>query len=113
MLLRRVLFIGIFAISLLALPQISEIQAGDMYGWVGRRYYGPKPYYMGNPRIIDPNPVTGGLQTGTKRAPSQTAVDDSRKAYPYGYFGAQYRPYSVSSKNFYNDYSQWSYCRGY
>jgi hypothetical protein len=49
------------------------------------------PYYAENPRKIPAAP----------------------QAYPYGYFGAQYRPYSVIHKGYYHDVFQWSYRTGY
>jgi hypothetical protein len=49
------------------------------------------PYYAGNPRPIPPRPV----------------------AYPYGYFGAQYRPYFDLHRGYYYTYHQWTYSTGY
>ena len=33
--------------------------------------------------------------------------------YNWGYFGAHYRPFSVSHTGYYNDFVQWGYRRGY
>ncbi len=33
--------------------------------------------------------------------------------YNWGYFGVKYRPWSVSHKGYYGDFSQWGYRRGY
>jgi hypothetical protein len=49
------------------------------------------PYYAENPRQI-------------ARAP---------QAYPYGYFGAQYRPYSIIHQGYYHEFFLWSYRTGY
>ncbi|MBN2579496.1 MAG: hypothetical protein JXB10_10930 [Pirellulales bacterium] len=49
------------------------------------------PYYVGNPRQPAP----------------------ARQAYPYGFFGAQYRPYYVYHKGYYNNFAQWSYRTGF
>jgi hypothetical protein len=49
------------------------------------------PYYAGNPRSIPPKPA----------------------AYPYGYFGAQYRPYVDLHRGYYYNYFQRTYGFGY
>lgn len=80
---------------MLSLSLSTDLKAAEQYGWVNKRYHGPVPYYVGNPRIIEPN------------------QDIYPRAYPYGYFGVHYRPYTVSHHNYYNDYSQLSYRQGY
>jgi hypothetical protein len=99
---RRILLV-LFAISLFSIFQKDLLQAGDQYGWVHGHFRGPVPYYVGNPKPVDPHQKTSAA----------LPVEASPRAYPYGYFGAQYRPYTVSHQNYYNDFSQWSFRRGY
>jgi len=33
--------------------------------------------------------------------------------YQWGYFGAEYRPASISHHGYYGDFTQWGYRRGY
>jgi hypothetical protein len=89
-------------VCLFSILQPASAQAGELYGWVGRRYYGPTPFYVGNPRGIEPGKAFPTLHN-----------DSNPHAYPYGYFGAQYRPYTVTQRNYYHDYDQWSFRRGY
>jgi hypothetical protein len=99
----RRISIALFAIFFFSLVHGSTLKSADLYGWVQGRYRGPVPYYMGNPKRIE----------SAQSAPIVHPPEPSPRAYPYGYFGAQYRPYGVSSTNYYNDYNQWSFRRGY
>jgi hypothetical protein len=104
----------LLAIALFTSAQQTMLKAEEQYGWVKGHYRGPVPYYIGNPRTIpiaEPRPVV--LNTKTKQPSPISQVEASPRAYPYGYFGVQYRPYSVSQSNYYKDFSQWSFRRGY
>jgi hypothetical protein len=108
----RWIFFALFTIILLSMSWSAGLWAGDQYGWIGRRYYGPVPYYVGNPKLIEPSPSAAGT-ISMRSCPPQQSIAGPR-AYPYGYFGAQYRPYTNSRRyNYYQDYSQWSFSRGY
>jgi len=109
---RRILLILLAITSFLLLLE-TGLSAGEFYGVVRGRYHGPEPYYVGNPKRVE---ITQSAITffpkGTTRSSTPLRWDDTR-AYPYGYFGAQYRPYFVTHRNYTNDYSQWSLMRGY
>lgn len=110
---RRILNV-LLMITLFSLYISAGLSAAEQYGWVYGRYRGPVPYYIGNPKSIDiaqtaPVAVPARNVQSSQPLPSEASLH----AYPYGYFGAQYRPYSVSFRNYYNDYSQTSYRRGY
>jgi hypothetical protein len=99
------------AIALFSLTQSAEVFGAELYGWIHGCYHGPAPYYIGNPKNMDiarTVPGAGAIQS----YPAQQG-ETGLHAYPYGYFGAQTRPYSVSHRNYYNDFSQWSFRRGY
>ena len=109
---RRRLF-ALIAIVLFSLSATGGVFGAELYGWIGRQYYGPKPYYVCNPKMVandesGPNTAGGAVYFN----PSLTG-GACPSAYPYGYFGTQTRPYSVSSRNYYNDFIQWSFRRGY
>jgi hypothetical protein len=110
---RRILNV-LLMIALFSLFASASVSAADQYGWVNGRYRGPVPYYIGNPKNIPIDqkaPVAVAAQANVPVAPMPR--DGSLHAYPYGYFGTQSRSYSFSFRNYYNDYLQTSYGRGY
>jgi hypothetical protein len=109
--LRRVSIV-LLAFILFTLSQSTWLNAVEQYGWINGRYYGPTPYYIGNPKIIDVPPSQPITITG-RRKQATTQIEPNHQAYPYGYFGTQSRAHSVFSSNYYNDFNQWSYRRGY
>jgi hypothetical protein len=82
--------------------------ADQQYGRLSAYMRTPTPYYMGNPKLILPK-----ANISSRTARNATVQTSERRAYPYGYFGAQTRPYSTKSAGYYNDYTQTSYGRGY
>jgi len=110
----RLILIVLFLISIFSLQQPSLLSAAEQYGLIHGCYHGPVPYYIGNPKSID-IAQTGSAVFPERKIQSYPSLQEeaSPHAYPYGYFGAQYRPYSVSHRNYYNDFSQWSFRRGY
>jgi hypothetical protein len=110
---RRILNM-LLMVTLFSLYASADLLAAEQYGWVYGRYRGPVPYYIGNPKNIEvaqPVPVYVNAKTMQPSAPLPNQAN--MHAYPYGYFGTQYRPYTVSSRNYYNDFSQTSFRRGY
>jgi hypothetical protein len=107
---RRILNV-LFAITLFSLIQPAGLSGAELYGWIHGCYHGPAPYYIGNPKNIDIAQTVPGV--GAIESYPALQGEASLHAYPYGYFGAQSRPYSVSHRNYYNDFSQWSFRRGY
>lgn len=113
MLQRRILFF-LSAITLFSLCSSADLWGAELYGWVYGRYHGPVPYYMGNPQVIEiAQSGPGAVAAGTAKSYPPVQGEAYPGAYPYGYFGAQSRPYSVTHRNYYNDFSQWSFRRGY
>jgi hypothetical protein len=109
---RRILF-ALLAIVMFSLPAPGGLFGAQYYGWIRHEYYGPVPYYICNPKEVENNetgPNTRGGAVWSNRSLSGGACPS---AYPYGYFGTQSRPYSVSHQNYYNDFIQWSFRRGY
>jgi len=105
---------ALLTIALFSLSRSASLSAGEQYGWVKGRYHGPVPYYVGNPKRIEPSQSARAAFAGSTISSSPLQQGDaSPRAYPYGYFGAQYRPYSTWHRNYYNDYIQWSFSRGY
>jgi hypothetical protein len=110
MALRRILLVLIGIVLILQLRGLN-LAAAEYYSWVHGSYYGPTPYYVGNPKQIDPVQATSAAGASQSSPTQHSGV--SPRAYPYGYFGAQYRYYTLSHKNYTNDYIQWSLRRGY
>jgi hypothetical protein len=84
----------ILSAAIIALTALSSSAASSWGYSLGRRVHlvdRTVPYYAGNPRPIVP----------------------ARPAYPYGYFGAQYRPYSTLHYGYYREFYQWSTRAGY
>jgi hypothetical protein len=100
---RRCILLVLVTIAMVWISGSGNLHAEELYGWVHKTYHGPIPYYVGNPKNIDPYPYA---------YPPPQGIAGPR-AYPYGYFGTQSRPYSVMSENYYSDFSQWSFRRGY
>jgi hypothetical protein len=98
-------------ISAFLLSASAGLSAAEQYGWVYGRYRGPVPYYVGNPKSVDIVPAA--VSANTNQSHPMPPGGANVPAYPYGYFGAQYRPYTVSNRNYYNDFSQLSFRRGY
>ncbi len=86
----------------------SAAPAGEPFGKLAPYWRAPTPYYVGNPKTIaqkrDVPPQT--LQW----ARTHTAYP---RAYPYGYFGAQARPYRYASSGYYNAADQTTFGWGY
>jgi hypothetical protein len=82
--------------------------ADQQYGRLSAYMRTPTPYYLGNPKLILPK-----TNISSRTARNATVQTSERRAYPYGYFGAQTRPYSTKSAGYYGDYTQTSYGRGY
>jgi hypothetical protein len=111
---RQAILLVLLTIALFSLSLPSGLQAAEQYGWGHGHYRGPIPYYIGNPKTINPDKVTPPLyRSGVASSSPSTQREASPRAYPYGYFGAQYRPYVVTGSNYYNDFSQLSLRRGY
>jgi hypothetical protein len=111
--LRRILIV-FSAIFLFSLSASAGLRGAEQYGWIGKHYYGPVPYYICNPKVVENNetgPVGGGARAVFFNSSLSGGACPS--AYPYGYFGTQSRPYSVTHQNYYSDFSQWSFRRGY
>lgn len=110
---RQILIVSI-AIIIFALFPATGLKAEQWYGWIHGGYYGPVPYYICNPKSIDPDQAaSAAYPSGGIVSPGSSQSEPCPRAYPYGYFGAQYRPYTVWHRNYYNDFTQWSYRRGY
>jgi hypothetical protein len=110
---RRILFV-LFAIVLFSLSPSAYLWGADLYGWIGKQYHGPVPYYICNPKVVAiAQPGPGAVAGGAVISNPSLSGGACPSAYPYGYFGTQSRPYSVTHQNYYNDYSQWSFRRGY
>jgi len=82
--------------------------ASEPFGRLAPYWRTPTPYYVGNPKVIPPK----------KEAPPRTAQyarthSAYPHAYPYGYFGAQTRPYSAKSLGYYENADQTTYGWGY
>jgi hypothetical protein len=98
----------LFALTTFGLISFSSpVFAGEPYGRLAPYWRTPTPYYVGNPKVIEP-----------RKAPSRIAQNIRQPspgpyAYPYGHFGAQMRPYAARSFGYYNDYYQTSYGFGY
>jgi hypothetical protein len=114
--LRRSFFV-LFSIALFSLASSESVWGAELYGWIANHYYGPTPYYLCNPKtvaVIPPiPPKPGAVPTKAVIVNPSLSGGACPSAYPYGYFGTQYRPYSVTHQNYYNDYIQWSFRRGY
>jgi hypothetical protein len=105
--------LALLTIAVFSLSAAGELFAAEYYGWIRHDYYGPAPYYLCNPKEVaskETGPNTRGGAVWVNQSLTNGACPS---AYPYGYFGAQTRPYSVSHKNYYNDFIQWSFRRGY
>ena len=113
MLQRRILLV-LFAIVLYSLSASADILGAELYGWIHGQYYGPVPYYICNPKVVAVGqPGPGAIAGAAVISNPSLSGGACPSAYPYGYFGAQTRPYSVSFRNYYNDFTQWSFRRGY
>jgi hypothetical protein len=111
--LRRILFV-LFAIALFSMYASGRLLGAELYGWVSGRYHGPVPYYICNPKAVEiSQPGPGAIAAGAVISNPSLSGGACPSAYPYGYFGAQTRPYSVTHTNYYHDFSQWSFRRGY
>jgi hypothetical protein len=104
----------LFATALFLLMQSAWVSGAELYGWIHGHYYGPAPYYLGHPKNVDvaQTAPVNGAERAVQNCPAMQG-QAGPAAYPYGYFGAQSRPYSTSHVNFYHDFSQWSFRRGY
>jgi hypothetical protein len=95
------LFFGLVAAT-------ATVSASEPFGKLAPYWRTPMPYHLQNPRTIPP-----------KTTPAPRTADESRAklvgpyAYPYGYFGAQTRPYSYKSSGYYKDIPQTTYGWGY
>ena len=85
---RQILMV-LFLLSFFALQQPSLLSAAEQYGWIHGRYYGPIPYYVGNPRSIEIT-QTGSAVFPERKIQSYPSLqgEASPHAYPYGYFVA-------------------------
>jgi hypothetical protein len=86
----------------------STASATEPFGRLAPYWRTPTPYYAQNPRLIQPKKDVPP-QTVQKSRPQPTGPH----AYPYGYFGAQTRPYAAKSFGYYEAFSQTSYGWGY
>jgi hypothetical protein len=82
--------------------------AEEPFGKLAPYWRTPTPYYVCNPKTIMPK----------RNVPPQTAQYARThmtcpRAYPYGYFGAQPRPYSYKSTGYYDSADQTTFGRGY
>ncbi|MGD0517009.1 MAG: hypothetical protein ABSA26_05680 [Thermoguttaceae bacterium] len=111
--LRRILLF-LFAMAFFALSASACLSGAELYGWIHGCYHGPAPYYIVNPKNMDIAQTAPhyAAERAIQSYPAQQG-EAGLHAYPYGYFGAQSRPYSVSHVNYYHDFSQWSFRRGY
>ena len=41
----------------------AELWGAEQYGWINRHYYGPVPYYICNPKVVENND-TGPVGVG-------------------------------------------------
>jgi hypothetical protein len=104
----------LLVISAFLLSISASLSAAEQYGWVYGRYRGPVPYYIGNPKSVEiAQTAPAAVSASTIQSHSLPPGEAGLPAYPYGYFGAQYRPYTVSHTNYYHDFSQLSFRRGY
>jgi hypothetical protein len=95
--------LAVFVFAAISSVSFAEQQYGKLSAYMRT----PVPYYVGNPKTYSPKAYSYTRTVGnafTKSVP---------RAYPYGYFGAQTRPYSTQSAGYYNDYTQSSSGRGY
>jgi hypothetical protein len=108
----RQFLIASVAIIGFALFPAAGLRAEQWYGWVHGHYHGPPPYYICNPKSVDPNQAAMAAYPNGP-VPGAHQSEPCPRAYPYGYFGAQAHQYTVWHRNYYNDFTQWSYRRGY
>ncbi len=109
----RWFLIVLLMIVLFSLSSAAGLRADEQYGWVRGHYHGPEPYYLGNPKRIEPAQTTPAVFSENTISSCPQPSNAVKHAYPYGYFGAQYRPYTAWHRNYYNDYIQWTFSRGY
>lgn len=86
----------------------SPISAEEPFGKLAPYWRTPTPYYICNPKTIVPK----------RNAPPPTAQFTRTRitcprAYPYGYFGAETRPYYYKSTGYYDSADQTTFGRGY
>ena len=90
----------------------------DAGGWLAKCRILPArqqpPYWAGNPK------QTVAAPPGPYRYPEYDAARGpwygygfGVPTYNWGYFGARYRPASISHRGYYGDFTQWSYRKGY
>jgi hypothetical protein len=97
------------ALALLALAAMASMaSAEEPFGRLAPYWRTPTPYYVGNPKLIEPK----------RDVPPRTAQyarthSAYPRAYPYGYFGAQTRPYSYRSTGYYDTADQTTHGWGY
>ena len=82
--------------------------ADEPFGRLAPYWRTPAPYYVGNPKLILPK-----TDVPPRTAQHARLQSTGPHAYPYGYFGAQTRPYASKSFGYYEAYSQTSYGWGY
>jgi hypothetical protein len=100
---------SLFVLILLGLVvSVTTAFAGEPFGRLSASLRTPTPYYVGNPKLIPPK-----KETPFRAARYSSEQSTGPHAYPYGYFGAQTRPYATKHSGYYNDFSQTSYGRGY
>jgi hypothetical protein len=89
---------------LLSLSPRASVSASEPFGLFRGRVLPAESYYANNPRVIPPVSALPKASSGK---------EPNVQAYPYGYFGAQSRPYVISHRGSHNDFTQSSFRRGY
>jgi hypothetical protein len=102
----RKIFFSVFVLG--AILSASNAQADPPFGRLAPYWRTPTPYFVGNPKVIQPE----------KHRVALSYVDPAMRktekhAYPYGFFGAQTRLYTAKSSGYYEAYNQRSYGWGY
>jgi hypothetical protein len=107
----RFVLLIVITMFVLSLTATDNLLAGNIYGSIHQ----DQPYYLDNPKRIEVEQTRNTSDPKSGNAVSAVAQSKLHpRAYPYGYFGAQYRPYSTTrTRDYFNSSWQWSFARGY
>jgi len=110
---RPVLSILVY-LFLLMLSQPTPVAAGNLLEWMRGHARARPPAYLGNPKQVAPSPpVPHPYYPEHNVHGPWYGYGFGVPTYPWGYFGARYRPAVISHKGYYGNFTQWGYRYGY
>jgi len=111
---RRPMLAFLACMFLWTLSGPTPATAGDLLARILGRGPSPPPAYLGNPKQIVPSqPAPHPYYPEHNVAGPWYGYGFGVPAYPWGYFGARYRPAVVSHHGYYGDFTQWGYRYGF